>query len=70
MVAVFAIVAIALISVTTVMNLNWSKANAENNAFAKDCNDRGGIARFDIDARQCIGAHRAPSQDSQKVGGK
>lgn len=38
------------------MQTNWKKVDDENNAFAKDCNNRGGVATFDSAARQCIGA--------------
>lgn len=43
---------------TLIMSHNWSAIERENNAFAKDCNDRGGVARFEFDARQCIGAKK------------
>lgn len=38
------------------LSSNWERMDKDNNAFAKDCNDRGGVAFFDMDARQCIGA--------------
>ena len=38
------------------LSSNWERIDKDNNAFAKDCNDRGGVAFFETDARQCIGA--------------
>lgn len=35
---------------------NWDRIEKENNAFAKDCNDRGGMVIFGMHARQCLGA--------------
>ena len=43
------------------MTSNWNRIEKENNAFAKECNDRGGEAKFDFNARQCIGA-KIPSK--------
>lgn len=50
-----ALIAIAM-SLASYMDANWKKVEAENNAFAKDCNGRGGKAEFDNNVRQCIGA--------------
>lgn len=36
--------------------LHWEAIDKENNAFAKDCNNRGGMVVFGMHARQCIGA--------------
>jgi hypothetical protein len=52
-----AIFAIGLICGTTIMLLNWDAVDKENNAFAKDCNDRGGMLIFGMYARQCIGTN-------------
>ncbi|WP_371767530.1 hypothetical protein [Massilia sp.] len=38
-----------------VMLRNIDAIDKENNAFAKDCNDRGGLALFE-GPRQCVGA--------------
>ena len=50
------IFAVALIVGTVSVQGIWSSIDRDNNAFAKDCNDRGGVAHFGFDARQCIGA--------------
>ena len=42
-----------------VMTDNMDKLQREDNAFAKDCNDRGGVAKFEYSVRQCIGAQVA-----------
>lgn len=38
------------------MTSNMRQIEQEDNAFAKDCNDRGGVAKFGYSVRQCIGA--------------
>jgi hypothetical protein len=38
------------------MLTNADRLEREDNAFAKDCNDRGGVAKFEYSVRQCIGA--------------
>lgn len=43
------------------MSSNWDRIEKENNAFAEDCNNRGGEAKFEVNARQCIGA-KIPSK--------
>jgi hypothetical protein len=47
---------IAIICGTAVTLQHWEAIDKENNAFAKDCNDRGGKVVFGMHARQCIGA--------------
>jgi hypothetical protein len=37
-----------------VMIDNSNKLRDEDNAFAKDCNDHGGVAKFEYSVRQCI----------------
>ena len=39
-----------------VMNGNMSCISDEDNAFAKECNNRGGVAKFEYSVRKCIGA--------------
>lgn len=55
---IIAVLAICGITVagTGLMTENMNKLRKEDNAFAKDCNDRGGYAEFRSSARQCIGA--------------
>jgi hypothetical protein len=53
---IFLAAAVILALGTGAMMANWDRLERDNNAFAKDCNERGGEARFDINARQCIGA--------------
>jgi hypothetical protein len=55
--AVISVGALALLG-ATVMTINDNKIQQEDNAFAKDCNDRGGVAKFEYRVRQCIGAKR------------
>lgn len=51
-----AIVVIGMIACVAMLSENWNRIEAEKNAFAKDCNYRGGRAEFTIHGRQCIGA--------------
>jgi hypothetical protein len=55
---IIAILAIALITATGALTLHWQKIDAEANAFAKACNDRGGEARRWDGMLQCLGAER------------
>jgi hypothetical protein len=55
-----ALFAITALIGTPLMIMHGDKIERENNAFAKDCNDRGGVAYFGIDSRQCIGAQFLP----------
>jgi hypothetical protein len=45
---------------SALMITNENKLQEENNAFAKDCNDRGGVAYFFVDSRQCLNAKLPP----------
>jgi len=45
------------------MDRNWDRIENENNAFAKDCNDRSGMVIFGAYARQCLCAR--PTQESK-----
>lgn len=49
-----------------IMSINSDRLEQENNAFAKECNDRGGRAEFSYAARQCIGAAKAASNNTTK----
>lgn len=53
-IVVIAIVALCFIGLLGIVMDHWSKVDADNNAFAKECNDRGGYAEFDASARQCL----------------
>lgn len=55
-VRIAAVFAIAIICCAAITLQTWSAISKENNAFAKDCNDRGGMVVFGRHARQCIGA--------------
>lgn len=51
----FLIIVGLMIVLGSYMLSNWKKIEAENNAFAKDCNDnRGGQAVFEDGVRQCV----------------
>ena len=50
------------------MTHNMDVIQHDNNAFAKDCNDRGGVAYFWAEARQCIGAKAPQGQSSAREG--
>lgn len=65
-VVVLIVVASLLPACFVYMATNWSRIDAENNAFAKQCNDRGGVAHFGVMARQCIGAKDAPGPSGEK----
>ena len=52
-----------------VMTDNMDKLRYEDNAFAKDCNDRGGVAKFEYSVRQCIGAQMAEPAHNEKGDG-
>lgn len=60
-VGIFLAFVIISMAFTSMVHKNWEKIDTENNAFAKDCNNRGGEAKFDFNARQCIGA-KIPSK--------
>jgi len=52
----FALILLAVtIGGAAIMLRNIDAIEKEDNAFAKDCNDRGGIAFFE-GSRQCFGA--------------
>lgn len=53
-----AMFALGLIFGIAVLLMNWDAIDKENNAFAKDFNDRGGMVIFGMHARQCIGADK------------
>lgn len=50
------IFSVAIICCAAITLQCWVAIEKENNAFAKDCNDRGGVVIFGMHARQCIGA--------------
>ena len=58
-----AVFTIGLICGGALMLLNWDAIDKENNAFARDCNDRGGMVVFGMHARQCIGA--SPTKETK-----
>ena len=59
------IFAIATLIGAPMLITRWDRIERENNAFAKDCNDRGGVATFEPSARQCTGAR---SKEQPHVG--
>lgn len=49
-----------------IMDASWKRVQAQNDAFAKDCNDRGGEVKLDINMRQCLGAKIPSKQTASK----
>lgn len=65
-VGIFLAAIIIMSALSSMMQNNWKEIEAENNAFAEDCNNRGGEAKFEVNARQCLGAKIPSKQTASK----